>query len=279
MACGFVPSVPQAKGHDLEAWAQTSAGRPFTPAVSVENAGGEGPFVIVCDHASNRFPVEFGFLGLPPEAQEAHIAWDPGALGVARRLSDALDAPLVHATVSRLVIDCNRALDAADLIAATSETTPIPGNAQLSATERRGRIAAVHEPYHAAIDELVEARLAGLGAAMIAVHSFTPVYRGTHRPWEIGILFNQDRRIALPLIEALSARGFNVGVNQPYSPADGVYYTLGRHAESRGLACAMIEIRNDLIREEAEQRRWAGILAATLGAAAVGGGSLRGSAA
>jgi predicted N-formylglutamate amidohydrolase len=264
----------------LEAWAQTSAGRPFTPAVSVENAGGEGPFVIVCDHASSRFPAEFGFLGLTPEAREAHIAWDPGALGVARHLSAVVDAPLVHATVSRLVIDCNRALDAADLIAVTSETTAVPGNAQLTAADRRERIAAVHEPYHAAIDELVLARLAaGRGAAMIAVHSFTPVYRGEPRPWEVGILFNQDRRIALPLIDALKARGFNVGVNQPYSPADGVYYTLRRHAESRGLACAMIEIRNDLIRDEPEQRRWAGILAAALGATEAGSEALRGSAA
>jgi predicted N-formylglutamate amidohydrolase len=231
----------------------------------VENVEGDGPFVIVCDHASNHIPVEFGFLGLPPEAREAHIAWDPGALGVARFLSEALDAPLVRATVSRLVIDCNRALDAADLIAVMSETTPIPGNAQLAPAERRERIAAVHEPYHAAIDELIAARVAvGRGAAMIAVHSFTPVYRGMHRPWEIGVLFNQDRRIGLRLIEALRAQGFNVGVNQPYSPADGVYYTLARHAESRELACAMIEIRNDMIRDEADQRHWAGVLAAAL---------------
>jgi predicted N-formylglutamate amidohydrolase len=264
----------------LEAWAQRSAGRPSVPAVSVENAEGDGPFVIVCDHASNRIPVELGSLGLPPEAREAHIAWDPGALGVARHLAAALDATLVHATVSRLVIDCNRALDAADLIAVTSETTAIPGNARLTAAERRERIAAVHEPYHAAIDELVEARLAaGRAAAMIAVHSFTPIYRGEPRPWDIGILFDQDRRIAPVLIEALKARGFNVGVNQPYSPADGVYYTLRRHAESRGLACAMIEIRNDLIRHEPEQRRWAGILAAALGATEIGTAALRGSAA
>jgi predicted N-formylglutamate amidohydrolase len=264
----------------LEAWAQTRAGRPFTPAVSVENAGGEGRFVIVCDHASNRFPAEFGFLGLPPEAREAHIAWDPGALGVARYLSGAVDAPLIHATVSRLVIDCNRAPDAADLIAVTSETTAIPGNAQLTAAQRRERVAAVHEPYHAAIDELLEERLAtGRGAAMIALHSFTPVYCGKERPWDVGILFSQDRRIALPLIEALKACGFNVGVNQPYSPADGVYYTLSRHAESRGLACAMIEIRNDLIRQDPEQRRWAGILAAALGATEVGSEALEGSAA
>jgi predicted N-formylglutamate amidohydrolase len=234
-------------------------------SVAVENADGAGAYVILCDHASNRFPPEFGDLGLAPADREAHIAWDPGALGVARHLSALLDAPLVYPTVSRLVVDCNRALDAPGLIAAVSETTLVPGNAGVTEAERRRRIAAVHAPYHAAIDALVGKRLgAGRETALVAVHTFTPVYHGVARPWQVGVLSDRDRRLADRLVARLSAEGLAVGVNEPYSPADGVYYTLSRHAESRGLACVMIEIRNDLLDAAAEERAWAARLATAL---------------
>jgi predicted N-formylglutamate amidohydrolase len=242
----------------LEALPQAGAATGAIGAVAVENRGGAGGFVIVCDHASNRFPPEFGFLGLSPADLDAHIAWDPGALGVARNLSRLLDAPLVYGTVLRLILDCNRPLDAPDLIAPISESTPIPGNAALVESERRRRIAAIHEPFHRAVDEVVEGRLnAGRATTLIAVHSFTPVYRGVPRPWEIGILFDRSRRLADVLITGLEADGLNVGVNQPYSPADRVYYTLSRHAEARGLDCAMIEIRNDLVRTQDSELEWA----------------------
>jgi predicted N-formylglutamate amidohydrolase len=236
-----------------------------TDPVAVENVGGAGPFVIVCDHASNRFPGEFGSLGLAAEDREAHIAWDPGALGVSRRLARMLDAPLVYATVSRLVIDCNRPLDAPDLIAAASETTSIPGNAALPQVERRRRIAAIHEPYHRAIDSVIDARLAaGRDTTLVAIHSFTPVYCGIRRPWQVGVIFDRDRRLADRLIDGLRASGLKVGVNEPYSPADRVYYTLNRHADPRGLAAAMIEMRNDLIGSEANEQAWAERIGALL---------------
>jgi len=225
---------------------------------AVEDAEAAGRFVIVCDHASSFIPSEFASLGLGPAEREAHVAWDPGALGLARQLARRLDAPLVHATVSRLVIDCNRTLDAPDLIAATSEDIAVPGNAALSSAEREHRIATIHAPYHAAIDRLLDARRgAGRETVLIAVHSFTPVFHGVARQWEVGIVFDKDRRIAEPLIDALKAEGLSVGVNEPYSPADRVYYTMTRHGEGRGLACAMIEVRNDLIGSEAEQAEWA----------------------
>jgi predicted N-formylglutamate amidohydrolase len=225
---------------------------------AVENAAGAGPFVVICDHASNALPPAFGSLGIGAAEREAHIAWDPGALGVSRAIAKILDAPLVYATVSRLVIDCNRPLDAPDLIPAVSEATAIPGNAGLSEAERRRRIATVHEPYHDAIDALLDIRLAaGMETALVAVHSFTPRYRGVARPWQAGIIFDRDRRLADVLIDGLTASGANVGINEPYSPADRVYYTLSRHGEARGLAAVMIEIRNDLIRGEAEQQTWA----------------------
>jgi predicted N-formylglutamate amidohydrolase len=235
--------------------------------VAVDNRAGASPFIILCDHASNFIPADYGALGLSSADLDAHIAWDPGALGVSERLALALDAPLVRATVSRLVIDCNRPLDAPDLIAATSETTVIPGNAAVSEAERRRRVAAVHAPYHAAIESLLAERLAGARAtSLLAVHSFTPLYRGVPRPWEVGVIFDRDRRLADPLVDALKAEGLRVGVNEPYSPADRVYYTLTRHAESRGLQAAMIEIRNDLIRTARGQAEWAARFARMLAA-------------
>ncbi len=234
--------------------------------VEVINGNGQGRIVLACDHASNFVPQGYATLGLDPSEFQRHIAWDPGALPVAGHMASLLDAPLVASRISRLVIDCNRPLEAHDLIPETSETTVIPGNRGLDAAERRRRIALVHEPFHAAIDSLIEQRSAsGLESWLVTVHSYTPVYRGVARPWQIGIIHDEDESIARPFIEGLRAvSGLNVGVNQPYSPADRVYYTLERHARTRGIPCAMIEIRNDEITNEASQRKWAELLAGIL---------------
>ena len=236
----------------------------IAPARTVEvvNRTGRGPVVLVCDHASNHIPAGYDGLGLDPSEMTRHIAWDPGAMPVATAMSKALDAPLVASAVSRLVIDCNRPLDAPDLVAETSETTAIPGNRGLSPEALRQRLALAHEPFHAAIDALVDERAAaGLETWLISVHSFTPVYKGVSRPWQIGIVHDGDERLSGPLLEGLRRRGLAVGDNQPYSPADRVYYTLERHARSRGLPCAMIEIRNDEIAGGKGQRKWAALLA------------------
>jgi predicted N-formylglutamate amidohydrolase len=238
-------------------------------AVRVEGRRDAGRFLIVCDHASNALPSRYGDLGLDAERLASHIAWDPGALAVARGLAERLGAPLVHSTVSRLVVDVNRPPTAPDLIVETSETTRIPGNADLSEAERQRRVAAVHAPYHAAIERVVDARLAaGRATSLIAIHSFEPVYRGVRRPWPVGVIFDRDRRLADILIQGLGAAGLDVGVNAPYSPADRVYYTLSRHGEARGLACVMLEIRNDLIRSAEAGAAWAERLASLLQAAA-----------
>lgn len=230
--------------------------------VRVTNPDGSSPFVLTCDHASNFLPAEFGTLGLPAEELSRHIAWDPGALPVARRMAEALDATLVETCISRLVIDCNRPLDAPDLVPPVSETTAIPGNAGLSEKQRAARIALSWQPFHDAVEHIVDRRLArGVETRLVSVHSFTPVYKGMSRPWHIGIIHDEDRRLAAPLIAALKRlAGGNVGINEPYSPADRVYFTLERHARSRGLACAMIEIRNDEISGAAGQRKWADLL-------------------
>ena len=215
--------------------------------------------MIVCDHASNRIPEEYASFGFAEDALQTHIAWDPGAIAVARLLSARLDAPLVWPDVSRLVIDCNRAPDASSLIVVESEGRPVPANRALSDEQRKRRLDRIHAPYHAAIDTCLSRRLAArLPTALIAIHSFTPVYLGKARPWQVGIVFDDDRRMADVLLSALKADpALTVGINEPYSPADQVYYTVARHAGPRGIPAAMIEIRNDEIGDEAGQRNWA----------------------
>lgn len=254
---------------------RSAASSRFEP-VSIGNEGGSSPFVFICDHASNFLPAEYGALGLPKAALERHIAWDPGALPVAQALSKSLDAALVASRVSRLAIDCNRPLDAPDLILPVSEDTPIPGNRDISPAERVGRIALSWQPFHDALSGLIEQRLkAGRETWLVSIHSFTPVYKGVARPWQIGILHDDDTRLSGPLTAALEVRGdIVVGDNQPYSPADRVYFTLERHARSRSLPCVMIEIRNDEIRDETGQGKWGKLLADMLARIAVPGGAM-----
>ncbi|UXN59303.1 N-formylglutamate amidohydrolase [Phyllobacterium zundukense] len=213
--------------------------------VRVSNPDGRSQFVILCDHASNYIPDGFGTLGLDPDDLQKHIAWDPGALGVSQVMSRELDAALVESCVSRLIIDCNRPLDAPDLVPSLSEATTIPGNVDLDESAKSQRVALSHKPYHAAIEKLADERATtGLPDPIyVAVHSYTPVYRGVTRAWHIGIIHDADDRVAAPLIAGLQALSeFNVGINEPYSPADRVYYTLERHASAFGLPAVMIEI-------------------------------------
>lgn len=256
----------------------TSAATIASESVRVTNPAGAGRYVVICEHASNFIPNEFGALGLPVSELTRHIAWDPGALPVARRLAERLDAVLVESRVSRLMIDCNRPVDASDLIPETSEATKIPGNRGLSAGERQARLAMSHMPFHAALDEVIATRIAvGRETLVVTVHSFTPVYKGEHRPWQIGVIHDDDVRLAQPLIAALKAeKRLSVGVNQPYSPADLVYYTLERHARARGLPCVMIEIRNDEIAVQAQQDEWADRVAGILAVIEVTGQAVAG---
>ena len=236
-------------------------------SVLVTNARGVSPFVILCDHASNRIPERYGDLGLTPSERLSHIAWDPGALAVSRVLSDLLDAPLVESTVSRLIIDCNRALDAPDLIWTLSERTRIPANESLSVEERDFRIATYHRPYHGAIDMLLEARRnAGKQTIVICMHSFTPVFLGKARPWPIGLIHGRDQRFTGKVRDALAAERpeLNIGWNEPYAALNGVTLTLERHGDGRGLEATMIEIRNDEILAPEGVAQWAGLIARSL---------------
>ena len=240
--------------------------------VRTVNAAGQGPFAIVVDHASNRIPARYANLGLPPSELVRHIAWDPGALGVSLRLSDLLDAPVVHSTVSRLVIDCNRELHVNDLIPEISEFTVIPGNAAVTDQERAERIASAYLPFHAAIDALLDARAAaGLETILVCMHSFTPVYKGAARPWPIGLIPPYAEAYTAALRDALAADApdLNIGWNEPYSALKGVTQTLERHGDGRGLAATMIEIRHDEILEPNGVALWADRLARCLSSARV----------
>ncbi len=250
-----------------------TAGAPRSAAdlvapVRTVNAQGQSPFAIVCDHASNRFPARYGDLGRPPSERIRHIAWDPGALAVSLRLTELLDAPLVHSTVSRLVIDCNRFTDAETLIAPVSEFTEIPGNAAVTASDKAERIARYHGPYHDAIARLLAARRdAGIETILVCVHSFTPVFKGVARPWPIGILPPRGEAFSAALRDALTAElpDMTIGWNQPYAGGSGVSYTVDHHGAGRD--ATMIELRHDEILEPAGVALWADRLARCLEAA------------
>jgi len=240
------------------------AGKPLLaadepPPVSVQNAGGRSPFLLVADHAGVTSPRALGGLGVAASEWQRHIAWDIGIAGLARLLPDALDATLIRQNYSRLAIDCNRPLDAPSSIPEISELTPIPGNTGLSDAEKAARAQAIFRPYHACIEaEIDRRRQAGRPTALIALHSFTPEFKGVARPWHVALLYNRDRRLAKCLLDLFKQeRGLVVGDNEPYFVSDTTDYTIPVHGERHGLPHALIEIRQDLIAEESGQQQWA----------------------
>jgi predicted N-formylglutamate amidohydrolase len=230
------------------------------PPALVVNGDGRSPFVLICEHASNRLPRRLGTLGLATADLQRHIAWDLGAEPVARRLSQLTDAPLVLQRYSRLAYDCNRPPDSGDAMPEISETTAIPGNRNLSPADKLARIGEIYRPFHAAVTELLDRRAAGgVRSLVVSIHSFTPVYKGERRTVELGILFDRDQRLPerlMPCFATVDAR-----YNEPYGPGDGVLHSLNLHAAPRGLPHAMIEIRNDVLSDERGQAGWAERLA------------------
>jgi predicted N-formylglutamate amidohydrolase len=239
------------------------------PPFEIANAGGASPLVLICDHASNRVPRALHHLGLAPAPLREHIAWDIGAADVARRLARRFDAPLALTNYSRLVIDCNRALGDPTSIPAESDGIAVPGNRGLSQGERLQRAETLFKPYHDAVARLLAQKAErGPPPAVVSIHSFTPVFQRTRRPWHVGVLWNEDRRLAIPLMETLGGSAdVSVGDNEPYSARDGIGYTIAVHAESAGLPHVALEIRQDLIATAGGAEKWAGIIGEALGAA------------
>jgi predicted N-formylglutamate amidohydrolase len=238
-----------------------------SPVAEYNTAGGS-PFLLICDHAGRRIPRALHDLGVTEPDLKRHIAWDIGIEGVARRLSVRLDAHLIMQIYSRLVIDCNRPPGSPTSIAPLSEGTVIPGNENVSSEDAAMRVREIFAPYHQAIERHLEARK-DRQTFLISLHSFTPVYAGMPRPWQAGVLYNRDSKMAHTLRDLLAAPGdLVVGDNEPYSVTDDTDYTIPVHGERRGLAHVAIEIRQDLIGDEAGQIYWANRLAELLPKAA-----------
>jgi predicted N-formylglutamate amidohydrolase len=229
------------------------------PPLRVLRAEGGSAFLLTADHAGRLIPRALGALGLADSELTRHIAWDIGIAGVTEALSAALDATAVLQAYSRLVIDCNRAPDHPTSIPTVSEVTPIPGNEGLSEPDRAARRRAIFDPYHAAIAALLDARAAaGRRTILVAMHSFTPVFKGIARQVEIGVLYHHETALSRIMLDLLRGEGaLVVGANEPYAITDDSDYTVPVHGEDRGLAHLEIEIRQDLIAEPAGQSAWA----------------------
>ena len=229
----------------------------------VERPEAAGGVVFVCEHASKTMPASLGDLGLDAEALESHIAWDIGALPVARGLSKALDGTLVAQAYSRLAYDCNRPPESPGAVPEKSEVFVVPGNMGLTGPERQARVKGLYEPFHAALEGVLDRRAAlGQPTVLVTVHSFTPVYFGENRDGHLGILHDTDQRFADAMLEAADEAGLDlVRRNYPYDASDGVTHTLQRHAIVRGIPNVMLEIRNDLIADETGQKEWVDIVA------------------
>jgi predicted N-formylglutamate amidohydrolase len=234
--------------------------------VTVTNEGGKSPFVIVADHAAKYLPRRLQMLGLQQAECERHIAWDIGAGAASCLIGDALGAVVIRQNYSRLAIDCNRMPGSETSIVELSEFTTVPGNIGLSKAQIEARVREIFQPYHDRIAaELDGRRQAGRPTVLIAMHSFTPVFKATARPWHVGLLYNRDPRFAKVLMDLLRCeQDLVVGDNEPYSVTDATDYTIPVHGERRGLLHVEIEIRQDLIADEAGQRRWAEVFAQLL---------------
>ncbi len=221
----------------------------------------EAGALFICDHASNALPEAYGTLGLPQAELQRHIAYDIGAAAVTRGLARRLEAPAVLSRFSRLLIDPNRGADDPTLVMQLSDGAIVPGNARIGAEEIALRLERYWRPYRRAVSEAIEAMIAaGPLPVILSIHSFTPTWRGRTRPWEVGILWDSDPRLAAPLIVALAEAGIAVGDNEPYDGAL-VGDTLDEEVTRRGVAGLLIEIRQDLIGETAQASDWADRLA------------------
>jgi predicted N-formylglutamate amidohydrolase len=231
------------------------------PAFTVENRSGTSPFLLTCDHASGRIPRKLESLGLTAAELSSHIAYDIGAAAVARLLARRLDAPLILQNYSRLVIDCNRPIASNESIAAHSDASRIPGNEHLDDTAIDARRREIFEPYHTELRSILDQRTSGDGRIIVlAVHSFTPTYRGVDRPWHLGLMY-RDACLARPLLETLRRNSeLRIGDNEPYAIEDGIDYSIPHHFESRGIEHAGVEMRQDLIADTAGHERWSALL-------------------
>ncbi len=226
--------------------------------VQALNPDGASDIVLLCEHASNYVPAEYSDLGLEADDLRRHIAWDIGAAAVTRRLSAQLDAPAFLGTTSRLLIDLNRPLDAASSIVTRSEATDIPGNIDLDRMERDHRARRVFRPFHTWVSHHLDRRQqGGRPLRIVSVHSFTPVFLGVRRLWDGGVLFDRAQAFGLSVVDRLRQAGLNVEANVPYKTDRAEDFTVPIHGDDRDIPAILIEIRNDLIGDQAGVDAWA----------------------
>ncbi|MEN3931174.1 N-formylglutamate amidohydrolase [Microvirga sp. W0021] len=238
----------------------------FSPhPVEVIQGNFKSGILLLCDHASNHVPDDLKQLGLPDAQFERHIGYDIGAAQVTRLLAGYLKAPAALTQFSRLVIDPNRGRDDPTLVMRLSDGAVVPGNAYVNSTDIHARITRFYEPYDRVIrDFIAQFQIRGINPLIISIHSFTPVWRGVPRPWQIGFLWHEDKRLTDFLITQMQKMAhLTIGDNEPYAgglPGD----TIDRHATKHGFANTLIELRQDLIADEAGARSWAERLAPLL---------------
>lgn len=219
------------------------------------------PIVLVCDHATNRIPRSLGTLGLDSEQLLSHIAWDPGAALLARKLSAKLNATLILSNYSRLVIDCNRAPGQADSIPEQSAGIEIPGNKDLSAQDAQQRRQQLFDPYQNAIRDLIESRNSG-NTRLLSIHSFTPVLNNQQRPWSLGVCYDHSRKWASKMLRELSMHTEDlIGDNQPYEVESDIDYTIPVQGDQRGIPSLMLEVRQDKLQDDLAVQRWCNLIA------------------
>jgi predicted N-formylglutamate amidohydrolase len=234
--------------------------------IELHHPQGKAPCLVLCDHAGRRVPKRLEHLGLPEHELRRHIGWDIGAAEVARGVAVLLDAPALLCHVSRLVIDANRRPGRADSIPAVSDGTPVPGNQEIEAAEARRRLRECFIPYHRAVARRIGRLRRRVGApAIVSIHSFTPMLQGGWRPWQVAVLWDEDDRLAAPMLAGLRRDpALHVGDNEPYSGRYPVGYTIPFHARRPGLPHVTVELRQDLIDTRPRARAWAERLAAVL---------------
>jgi predicted N-formylglutamate amidohydrolase len=219
------------------------------------------PLLILCDHATNLMPAEYGTLGLGHDQLARHIAYDIGALPVALQMGKILGATVVYSRFSRLLIDPNRGRDDPTLVMQLSDGAVIPGNAHVDEREIERRIARFMQPYHSAIQGEIDAMIRrGLVPGIFSLHSYTNVWRGVLRKWHGAVLWDNDPRLPVPLMRELAARSdYVIGDNEPYSGRlKG--NTIWEYGTRLGLPNVLFEIRQDLIRDADGQTKWAQLL-------------------
>ena len=235
------------------------------PPVEVVNGASGAPLVLLCEHAGQAIPEALGSLGLEPGVIGTHRGWDIGAEALARRVAAALEAPLIIQRYSRLVADCNRPPESADFAPAEVDGAAIPGNRAISDADRAARRAAIFDPMNDTLDAAFDG---AARRAAFSVHSFTPEFGGEGRPWHAGFLTRHDIPTAERMLAHVAAEdpSLTLALNQPYQ-IDGVSdWFIPAHAEARGLAHTLIEVRNDQLRDEAGIDRWAEMLTGAIGA-------------